>query len=172
MINLTSISNIWNIIVESNTFNFILFALVFAWLFKKINLKAVFNSLQQKIIEVLEAAKKTREEAHNELLQAEKSVENLGEELKIIVEDAEKSANFIGEKIMNEAKKQLESIESNATKVIDAEEKILISKLTKSTSKVSVEVAKSHIKGVLEQTPSLHEKYIDESIDELDRLSF
>lgn len=172
MIDLLVVSKIWNIIVESNTFNFIFFVLIIALIFKKIDIKGIINSLQQKIIKILDEVKKNKEDAQNELLQAEKAVENLGEELKVIVNDAEKSAKVIGEKILTEAKKQIESIESNAKKVIDAEEKLLISKLAKNTSQASVEAAKSHIKDVLVRTPTLHEKYINESIDELDRLNF
>jgi len=172
MTDLSIISRIWNIIVESNTFNFIIFVLLIALLLKKVNIGGAISSLQQKIVKIIEEAKKNKEEAHSELLQAEKAVENLGEELKIIVDEAQKSAKVLGEKILNEAKKQVEDIEQNAKKVIDAEEKLLISKLAKHTSQLSVETAKTHITGVLEQTPTLHEKYINESIDELDRLNF
>lgn len=170
--NTTTLSHIWNVIVTSNTFNFLIFLLIFAWIFKKINIKGIIDSLQAEIIKVLEASKKTKEEAQNDLLMAEKAVENLGEELNEIFEDASKSAKVISEKILSEAQKQVESIEKNATKVIDAEEKLLISKLTKSTSKASVEVAKAHIKNVLVETPSLQDKYIDECIEELDKLNW
>lgn len=172
MLNFESISKIWNIIVESNTFNFIVFALIVAWIFKKIDIKNMISSLQQKIIKILDEVRKEHEDAKNELLNAEKAIENLEDELKNIVDDAHKSAEVISNKILDEAKKQIEGIEANAKKVIEAEEKLLISKLTRSTSQASVEAAKSHIKNVLEQTPTLHEKYINESIDELDRLNF
>lgn len=172
MINLTTISHIWQIIVESNIFNFIIFVLAFAWIFKKINLKGIIHSLQEKIIKILDEVKKEKEEALDKLTQAEKAVENLDEELKVIVEDAQKSAEVISNKILTEAQKQVESIELNATKVIEAEEKLLISELAKNTSKASVEVAKSHIEKTLAEVPTLHEKYINESIDELDRLNF
>lgn len=169
---LTAISNIWKIIVESNIFNFVIFILAFAWIFKKINVKGIIHSLQAKIVKVLDEVKQEKEEALEKLAQAEKAVENLSEELQIIVDDAQKSAGVISEKILTEAQKQIESIELNATKVIEAEEKLLVSQLTKSTSQASVEVAKSHIEQTLAQTPSLHEKFINESIDELDRLNF
>jgi len=169
---LSTISHIWNIIVQSNTFNFIIFVMILAWVAKKIDVAAIISSLQAKIIKILDEAKKERENAKNKLMQSEKAVENLGEELKIIVEDAQKSAEVISEKILTEAQKQIESIELNATKVIEAEEKLLISNLTKNTSKASIEIAKSHIEKTLEETPTLQEKYINESINELDRLNF
>lgn len=172
MIDLSTISKFWNIIIESNTFNFIFFVLIIGFVLKKINIGALISSLQQKIVKILDDVKKDKENAHNELIQAEKTVENLGNELKVIVDDAEKSAKVISEKILTEAKKQVEDIELNAKKIIDAEEKLLISKLAKHTSNASVEAATAHVKNVLEQTPTLHEKYINESIDELDRLNF
>lgn len=172
MADLQTMSHIWNTIVMSNTFNFVIFVLILAWIMKKIKVGEIITSLQQKIIKIIDEAKKEKEEALGRLSQAENAVANLGEELETIVKDAQRSAEFIGEKLLNEAQKQIESIELNATKVIEAEEKLLVSTLTKNTSKASVEAAKSHISQTLEQAPSLHEKYINESIDELDRLNF
>ena len=150
---------------------------------RKVNVQEITQNLKEMCIEVnhflspdmkraiLEAAKNEKDEAIGALNNAEKAVVNLDSELNTILNEAEKSAEVIGEKILTEAKKQIESIEANAIKVIEAEEKLLISKLTKSTSKASVQIAKSHVEKVLQETPTLHDKYIDESIDELDRLS-
>lgn len=172
MIDMATISRIWGTIVESNTFNFIIFVAIIVLVLKKAKIGDAISALQQKIVKIIEDAKRNRDDAHSELLQAEKAVENLGTELKEIVSDAENSAKVLGEKILTEAKKQVEDIENNAKKVIEAEEKLLISNLSKQTSKQSVEAAKSHITNVLAETPTLHEKYINESIDELDRLNF
>ena len=172
MIDIATILKIWNIIVESNTLNFIIFVLLLGLIMKKVNIAGAISSLQQKIVKIIDDAKQEKSDALNALNQAEKAVENLGTELKEIVDDAQKSANVLGEKILNEAKKQVEDIENNAKKVIEAEEKLLISKLAKQTSQQSVEAAKSHITNVLSETPTLHEQYINESIDELDRLNF
>lgn len=169
---LTILSHIWNHIVESNTLNFIIFVGLFALIFKKININGIIASVHSKIIKVLDEADKERVEALEKLTNAEKAVENLAEDLKLIVKDAEKSAEIISNKIMDEAKSQVGTIEANATKIIEAEEKQLIAKLTKSTSFASVETAQKHIQNVLAQTPTLHEKYINESIEELDRLNF
>lgn len=172
MTDLATISHIWTIIVESNTFNFIIFIAIIALVLKKVKIGDAIVALQQKIIKIIEDAKKNRDDAHGEFLLAEKAVENLGTELKEIVNDAQNSAKVLGEKILTEAQKQVEDIENNALKVIEAEEKLLVSNLAKQTSKQSVEVAKLHITNVLTETPTLQEKYINESIDELDRLNF
>lgn len=172
MLNLETIMKIWRLVVESNTFNFIIFAAIIAWILKKINISLIITSFQQKIIKILDEVRKEGETAKNKLTHAEKSVEKLADELNAIVEDAKKSAEIISKKILAETQKQLEDIEFNAQKIIAAEKKFLISKLTKNTSKASVEAAKIHIRDVLTQTPDLHEKYINESIEELERLNF
>lgn len=172
MADLSQIAKIWNIIVESNVFNFVIFITLFSLIFKKIKLRALIDSLQTKIIEMIDAIKRVHEESKNDLLNAEKAVENLQVELDVIVEEAQKSAEVISKKILTEAEKQLENINANAKKVIEAEEKLLISNLAKSTSHSSIESAESNIKNVLSETPTLHEKYINESIEQLDRLNF
>lgn len=166
------IQQIWHIIVESNTFNFILFVAIFVWIFKKINIKVLIESLHARIVEAIETAKKTKEEAHANLKEVEKSVENLPQELEEIIKEAKTSAHVIGEKILDDAKKQVENIGANAKKIIDAEEKMIVSMLTQKVSKASVEAAKSHITNSLVNNLELHEKYINESIEELDRLNF
>lgn len=167
-----TIGNIWQTIVASNTFNFVLFVLIFVWIFKKIDIKGLFDSLHQKIVEILETAKKTKEDAHLELKDVEDSVKNLPKELEEIIEDAQKSSKVIEQKLLDEAKKQVEQIKSNAKKVIEAEEKMIKSVLTHKASKDSVEKAKVKVSSQLQTNPDLHEKYINASIDELDRLNF
>lgn len=170
--NLETLANIWNTIVYSNTFNFIVFVAIIIFVAKKANIGAAVEALQVKIIKIIDDAKKEHAQAKEKLLNAEKAVENLPKELEGLMQDATKSAEVISQKILVEAQKQIENIEANATKVIEAEEKLLISQLTKNTSKASVELAKTHIKSTLDETPTLHEKYINESIDELDKLNF
>lgn len=165
-----TILHIWNIFVTSNLFNFVIFIAIFAVIFKKIDFQGMLDGAKQKVIAFIDAAKKEKEEASQELEKAQNAVANLDSELNGIIEDAKKSAKVISEKIFNEAEAQIASIESNALKIIGAEEKLLIAKLSKTASKASIELAKAHIGKVLEETPSLYEKYIDESINELDRL--
>lgn len=167
--NTATLFHIWQVIVESNIFNFVIFVLCFALIFKKINLKGIITALHKKIVDTVETAKITRETAHKELSLVEDSVANLGSEIEVIIKEAEKSAAVISNKIKDEAKKQLENIDANAAKVIDAEEKLLVANLTKNTSKASVQIAKVNIVNALEQAPDMHEKYINESIDELDK---
>lgn len=172
MADTSTLLHIWNLLVESNTFNFVIFVICFALIFKKINVAGIIASLQEKIVKVLNEVEKDKNEALEKLTAAEKEIENLSSELDTILNEAKNSAEVIGKKILSEAEKQVQNIEQNAKKVIEAEEKMLVSSLTKETSKASVAAAKNHIQNVLVQTPTLHEKYIDECIEELDKVNF
>lgn len=167
-----NILNIWNIVVQSNTFNFIIFAAIIAWILKKINAKDVINSLQVKIVEKIEQAKSFKIQAIDELKEAEKSLEGLTVELGKIISDAKFSAESIAQKIVEEAKENALNIEKNAKKVLEAEEKKVVSTLTQKTVKASVELAKTKILTALEKDGFLHQKYIDDSLNQLERVNF
>lgn len=169
---INTIFHIWKVFVETNTFNFVLFAAVFVWIFKKINIKGTIDSLHKKIVTTIETAKAKKEEAKARLKTVEKEVINLPEELTTMALDAKKSAESIEKKVLEDAEKQAENIKATSHKIIEAEAKMLTSKLTHKASKASVEVAKGHIKKTLELNPSLHEKYISESIEAIDRINF
>lgn len=139
---------------------------------KKINISAMIENLKISIETRIKNAEHAKSKAFVELQDVEKSVENLGDEIKKMLGDAENNAEIIGKKILEDAEKQIAGIELNSKKIIDAEEKSLTSKLTKKASLTSVELAKSQIKNTLANNPSLHARYINESIDSLDRLNF
>jgi len=169
---ITKISHIWQIIVSSNTLNFVIFIMCFVWLFKKIDMKGMISSLHEKIVTTIELAKIKKEEASKRLNEVEQKVKSLPEELESIIVDAKKGAEIIEKKLLEDVLKQAEGIKTNAQRVIEAEEKMLASKLTYKASKASVKIATNHIHKTLESNPALHEKYINESIDSLDRLNF
>lgn len=168
----TTILKIWNFIVETNVFNFVIFAAIIIYIFKKINVKQMVDNLQESIVKIIENTKQNKEKSETALKEAQKSIENLPSVLEEIVQDAQKSAEVISNKIQEETAQQIDAINNNADKTITAEEKFIISNLIKEASLKSVEHAEKQIKFELLKDVSLHEKYIKESIDELDRLKF
>lgn len=164
-------SEIWNLIVKSNTFNFILFVLIFAVIFKKINISEIISSMQAAIIKLIEAARSARDEAFKSLKESENSARFVGGEVAKIMMESENTAKALEEKIRTDAEKQVENIASNAEKLIIAEERLIKNSLSRKAALASMEIAKQHIVSVLENNQNLHEKFINESIDALDRLS-
>lgn len=162
--------NFWNLIVKSNTFNFIVLILIFAILFKKINISSIIEKIRDEIVNTIENAKKEQENAKNKLSNAEKAIENIDDEIKQKLNEASKRAEDMSKQILDNTDLRLKLIEKNIERVVNAEEKTLSAKMTEKTLKTSVELAKKQIINMLESNPDMHNKYIDESIENLDRV--
>lgn len=157
----------WNAIVQSNTFNFAVLLLIFAVLYKKLNISDVVENLKNDIIKRLDDAKLERETAKNKLLDAQKSIENLNDEIKTRLSDANSRAESLSNQIITNAQEQVKLIENNIKNIIAGEEKTLSSQLSKNALKASVELAKQKIIKALEDNPELHDKFIEESINKI-----
>ena len=162
--------NFWNIIVDSNTFNFAILLLLFAILYKKLNVSGGIEKIKQDIINSINNAKEEKAKAENKLSQAQKSVENIDNDIAKQLEEASKRADGIASQILNNTNAKVQLIEKNIKRVISAEEKTLSAQITKKTLNTSIEIARKHIISVLENNHDLHNKFIDESIQNIDRI--
>lgn len=164
------IIDIWNFIVHSNTFNFIVMLLILGWLVKKFKVAESLDVLKNNIIDSIEKAKTEKSEAQKILNEAQDAVKNLDNEVKERLTQAEEHAKSISQRIADETEIKVKQIEDSIERVIEAEEKTISSRLAGKTAKASIELAKNHISNLLKQHPELHDKYIDESINEIDRI--
>lgn len=164
---MNEIINFWNIIVESNTFNFVVLLIIFAVLFKKLNIANTVEKIKQDIVKAIDDAKFEREQAKNKLLNAQKSVEQLDDEIKNRLKDAKSRAESLSSQIMENAENQVYMIRKNLDRIISAEEKTLSSQMSDKALKSAIELAKQQIIRTLENKPELHNKFIDESIGEI-----
>lgn len=165
-----NILDIWNFIVHSNAFNFIVMVLLLSWIINKINLKESLNVMKNNIIDKIENSKSEKESANKILDDAKEQVKNLGTEIQNRLKQAENHGQDLAEKIFKDTELKIKQIENNIEKVIDTEEKTLSADLTKKTVKASVELAVKQVQNILANNPQLHEKFINESIDEIDRI--
>lgn len=161
---------IWDIIVKSNTFNFVLLVAIFCFLFKKINISAIIEKLQQDIVNTIENVKKNKDIAGIKLSQAKDSVQNLDKDIQAQMDQASVTAQSIADTILKNTDKRIEMINGNVDKTIANEEKSLSAKLTEKAAAAAVAIAKTHIENTLKNRPDLHDRYINESIQELDRI--
>lgn len=158
----------WNVIVQSNTFNFLIFIGLFALLFKKINFGAMMDSLQAKVMVLIEDAKRAKDDSINELKKTQEVSSKVPMEVKKILDNAEVTADRLGKRILEDAEKQVNSIYKNTDGVVESEGQKIISTLSKKTALASLELAKAHIVKTLQVKPQYHAKFIEDSINELD----
>lgn len=167
---MVNLLHIWDTIVKSNTFNFIVMLLLLGWIVKKVNLANTLNKIKSDVIKSIEKSKQEKENGISALKYAEKSVENIEAEITERLDIANKQAENIEKDILNLADNKIKQIENSISKVIENEEKQISSKLIYNTTQYAVKLAKEKVSKLLEENPKLHEKFINESLEELDRI--
>lgn len=166
------ILKIWDLIVKSNTFNFAILVLIFAVIASKMNLGEKIEHIKQEIIKSIENAKHEKERAAKLLDETKKDVANIENEISERLDKAQSHARSMAHQILNAAGEKAERFEKGIARRVEAEEKTASAILSKQTAKAAVELAKDHIKHTLENNAEFHKKFINDSIDELDRIKF
>lgn len=154
----------WDIIVESNTFNFIIMLVIFAIIAKAIKLPDILNGIKQGIVKSIDEANAKKELAEKKLIEAKELNKSLEDDLKNNIKNAQKRAKAVEEQILSEANSKIHYIEKNVENIIRSEEKSIANITINNTLKESARLAKEQIISKLKENPELHNKYIEESI--------
>ena len=161
--------NLWNIILKSNTFNFIVLVVILAIVMQKLHISDALEKLKTEIVEKIEKSKKAKSDAIICLSDAKSKTENLDAEISEKISLANSQAHNVGEMIHETAQRKIKQITDNIEKVIKAEEKTIAIKLNDQTAQASIRLAEDIIRKQLQQDPSLHDRYINESLEELEK---
>ena len=160
----------WNLILKSNTFNFIILLLLLTVILKKINLVKLIDEIKIKITEKLNNTEIEKSNADEALEAAKSKLINIDTEINEKNEIANTRANNAASMIKEVTERKLNQIAANTKKTIENDTKSLINILSDKTAKDSIEMAERFIRNKLKAEPNLHNKYIDESIENLDRV--
>lgn len=162
---------IWNLIVHSNAFNFIIMVLLLAVLIKKLDVSSRLGDIKEKIVMQIEMSKNEREKANVELQNAKSAVANLDKEIEERTEQILKNIDNTVKQTLENAQGQVQNILDNVQSVIENEEKQVSSQILNSVSRQALQSAKNKIIERLKVNPELHKKYIDEAIEEIDKVT-
>ncbi len=160
----------WDLIVRSNTFNFLILVTILAIVWQKLDIDSKLEKMKVDIANFIENSQKEKEAADKHLSAAQFSVENLDTEIQATLEKAKQSAQNVFEEIQNMARKSIEKIEKNVDNIIDNEKRKVTVKLSDATVSASIIRAGEKMKEMFAQNPQLHEQYINQSIETLDRI--
>ena len=137
---------------------------------KKLNLGASLDKSIEAVKNTISKSDAEKAQAQKNLDGAKALVEKLPHDIKNIEETAKDKVEVFKDKIEENTQKSIFNIEMNIDRVVSIEEKKISNLLTAKTSLASVELAKQHIEKLLDQNPELHNKFIQNSIDELDKV--
>ena len=159
--------NIWNKILTSNLFNFVLMLVLLGWIIDKLDLAQKLEDGRKSIEDKILNAKLNKENAAKVLFETQEKGAEVDKEIFETIEKAEKNAVLVGEKIVEDAKKQSAEYSKNLKAAIDSNIEKLKLNLTAKTAQQAIEMAKNHIEKQLDGNKELHIRYINESIDAL-----
>ena len=164
-------SQIADVILKSNTFNFIVFSILIALILKKIDFSALVEKLRKKAEDEVNSSSKAKKDSQTALINAEKKIEKADKDVEKIIEDSESTAAVMASNIISGANGPIEIIRNNAQKVITNDIYKTRKKLSDFTIKESIKLAEENIKDKLKNDETLHQKYIDEAINELEGIN-
>ena len=167
---MSQLAALWDLILKSNTFNFAILVVIFVILCQKLKVGDMIGKIRAEIISEIEDAKSVRERAEGKFADAKSKVAHVEEEVAEKFKSVEDKARLLVNSVEQNAEFKIRQIEGNTARIILAEEKNIKNLLGKNTANSAVELAKRYIKNRLEQDVALQEKYIDESLQELDRI--
>lgn len=162
------LSSIWEYIGRTNLFNFIIFVVVFALIFRAAKLGQKLDGAVQGIVDEIKESDDVKSEAVKNLKNIEADIANLESDIDKIMRQAEVNAETVGEKILSDSESQIKSINDNAQKSLENKTILLKNDIIKRASIASIEVAKNHIINELNNNRDLHDKLIDDSIETIE----
>lgn len=158
------------LLVSSNTVNFILMLIILAYIVKKIDLNNIFEGSVNLVKASIDKSDEEKNKSQSMLKEAQNLMEKLPEDVKELESNAKTKVEIFKDKIEEDTQKTIYNLEKNVDRVISIEEKKISNILTDKTSKASVELAKLQIAKLLGENPDLHNQFIQNSLDELDKV--
>lgn len=153
---------------EANVFNFVLVLVFLFWIFKKINLLSGIDSKTDVIKQRIINAEENKNRSENEYEVTRKNVEDVGNEVKNIENNAAEISSSLAKSIINEAHVEATYIEKNSERIIEGEKETTAILLSNNLTKAAFDIAEEHIKQAIDDR--LHKKYIDEFIENLNNV--
>jgi len=162
---------IWNDVLISNLFNFLIMLLLLGWIFNKFKIADMLEDGRKRIEDSITTAKETKENSIKTLFKTQEDGVKIEKEAVEIIEKSLQNAVIVGEKLVEDAKIESDGYSKAVQRTIDTNIKNLKKDITTETAQKALNMAKNHIENELKKDRSLHIKYINESIETLKDLS-
>ncbi len=160
--------NAINVILHSNLLNFAIVIVFLIWLAKKADLSALIAKKQGKIIESISNAEDEKKIKQNHLHVVKNKISNVEQEVLKIIDEGEQVANNLSENILEDAEKQSKDMLHKAKLSINNEKQMVSGEVETKITTAAFYIAEKHIKQAIDER--LHTKYINEFIDNLDKV--
>lgn len=162
--------NILKELATSNTINFAIMAILLGGIIKKLHLSTAFEKSIEAIKNQISNSETEKANSSKILGKNKDLIEKLPNELEEMEKTSQSKLTAFEEKIEDNTRKTIENLVLTTDRIKTIEEKKVSNLLTQSTSKEALELAKNRICELLEKNPEMHNDFIQQSIDELDKV--
>lgn len=162
--------NILKELATSNTINFAIMAILLGVIIKKLHLSTAFEKSIDAIKNQITNSESEKANSNKILSKNQDLIKQLPNELEEMEKTSQCKLSAFAEKIEDNTRKSIDNLVLVTDRIKTIEEKKVSNLLTQSTSKEALELAKNRICALLENNPELHNDFIQQSLDELDKV--
>lgn len=162
--------NILITLAKTNTINFLLMAAILYWIIKKMNISSSLKKGVDNVIDTIKNSEQEKKNSQNLVDSAAATMSKLPEQINEIEKFNEQKTEAFKKQLEETSNKTIENIKQNVEKVVAIEEKKISNHITSETVADSIEASKNNIIQMLKDKPNLKYKFIDKSLEELDRI--
>ena len=156
-------------LAESNTINFIIMLGILAVIVIKMNLKASMDTSISNVAGIIKKSDEAKSESVTKLEKSKAEIEKLPTDIENLKKEAK--ADVFKKQIENSSSEEISNIKNSVSRVMSIEEKKISNDLQKKTIEESILMAEKNIKRMLSENSDLHRQFIQESLDELDKVN-
>ena len=161
----------WNLILESNLINFIVVFVIMAYIIKKINVGDKIENVRKTIKSYVDESSNEKAAAEKELSQIQAKIEHLQDDIKDIEATDQNNIKGFENKIQEEIYEKKKDIDKNAERILNLETKNFKDKLSSVLSEASINLARKNAIEQLKNNRELHNKYINEALEGIDKIN-
>ncbi len=160
----------FDILLKSNTINFLIVLGMAIYFIYKFDIMSKIEQVRREIKDYIETAKQEEKAKSNIYYKISDEYNNLPVTIEKIKSDTRGNVENLKRKIEKEIEEQKNDIKINAHRLLNLETKKFQSKLISAITEKSVDIARENAENQLKDNKELHNIYIDEAINELDRV--
>lgn len=161
----------WHTILESNLINFLIVLSILVVISIKLNVKTKIGELQKVIVSYVENSSLEKDNAHKALNEIQEKINHLEDDIEDIEKNAQRNIKSIERRISEEIVEKKKDIDNNANRILNLEVKNFKAKLSDILSDASINLVKKNVIEQLKENKELHNRYINEAIDGIDKVN-
>lgn len=165
-----NIVEIFKYILESNIINFLIMVWLLCVLCKKFELSSILNKSVDAVEDYIEKSKSEKQNSVQKVKDAQDLMDKLPSQVEEIEKFTKQKTDVFKKQLEENTLKTIQKVENNIEKIKKIDEKKTSNAIMERSFYMSIDKAQSDIINMLKSNPDLHNKFIDESLNELEKI--